>query len=234
MLGLPKHISVILFPLFLAACGGGVGDTNSSGNPGTTSTTGSSGTTATTGTTGPTGASGSSGTTGSSGTGTPASTGTATSTNTGSGSSPGSGSSSTGSAPVLASRWSVKAIPHANSSLGTYYQDVNDAGDAVSAYILSNASGGNRQEGVGIAYADGRLVDLGTLQWATASGVAINNAGQLAIVARDQVTLPPWHHPLYKYFKLLHLYKRQPYLNSCTKFLWKRYDQDKRHCTGNE
>ncbi|WP_192804889.1 DUF3466 family protein [Noviherbaspirillum aerium] len=88
---------------------------------------------------------------------------------------------------ALPSQWSVTPVPRSNRSPGTFYQDLNGSGTAVSHYIISNNSGGRVQTGMGIAYADGRVVDLETLQWQTARGVAINNAGQIAGIGRNNI-----------------------------------------------
>jgi|GEM_PF-2938879 len=169
MLGLSKNISAISVCIFLAACGGG-------GNTGTSNVSG---------------ASSSAGVTSSDSTNTPAGT-----ASTPTSSSTGSGITANGSSPDIATRWAIKEIPPSSSSLGTYYQDLNDAGDAVSKYTIAFNSNALITSGVGIAYADGRVVNLGTMQWDTAYGIAINNSGQLAITGRKGIASPSG--PAYK------------------------------------
>src|SRR3569833_2142127 len=169
MLGLSKNISAISVCIFLAACGGG-------GNTGTSNVSG---------------ASSSAGVTSSDSTNTPAGT-----ASTPTSSSTGSGITANGSSPDIATRRAIKEIPPSSSSLGTYYQDLNDAGDAVSKYTIAFNSNALITSGVGIAYADGRVVNLGTMQWDTAYGIAIYNSGQLAIKGRNGIASPSG--PAYK------------------------------------
>ena len=181
---MPKHLktlSVIFLFIFLSACGGGGNNTAGSNTAGSSASTNSSGGpangTAATGSD-PTATGGTSNippnaVTPDRITTSPATTGT--------------GNTAQGADPAIATRWSIKEIPPSSSSLGTFYQDVNDAGDAISTYTIAINSNALITSGVGVAYADGRVANLGTLQWNSAEGVAINNAGQLAITGRKSI-----------------------------------------------